>query len=89
MLVRMTIGRYVVGTGFCIIAAFIYCVNYAVAASCVSIVTSWPTEQGRLGAAVEAYSSGFLTALAVISFLVGIAFIFVAEWSARRLRPDA
>jgi drug/metabolite transporter (DMT)-like permease len=75
----MQVGRYIIGTGLCVVAALVYCTNYAVASAHADLINTWPTDVGRVGEAVNQYSSGWLTTLSVLSLLAGIAFIVLAE----------
>lgn len=73
------VGMYILAAGFFVIGAMLYCANYVAAASQASVITSWPTEVGRVGEAVRQFSSGGMTGAAVVACVVGVVLVVLGE----------
>lgn len=66
------------GLGFCVIAAFLYAVNYIAAVMWLPQVTAYATDKGRLGTAYDEVGHG-LTILAVVALCVGVVYVVWGE----------
>ncbi len=69
-------SRRVAGVGFCFIGAFLFATRYLSAAIFGSGVTSW--NQNLFGSMLE-YVGNTLTVLSIISLIVGIIYLVIAE----------
>lgn len=76
-------SRRTAGVMFCLIAAILYSVRYVSAAVFMSGVSSW--DRGLFAAGLE-YVGSPLRTLSIISLLVGVAYLVLAEFSDRSKR---
>lgn len=75
----MNMGRYVAGIGFIFTGVLLYITNHAIIAAYGMQVTRWNTPPGRLGTAADEVSSSLLVGLSVVSLVLGVVYLIVAE----------